>query len=65
MNEHEEKLVKMARLDAHQLASRAEQLPNSRAKSIFVTNLDTALLWFEKAVADHFGDEKEPQDGSL
>ena len=57
LNMHQEKLLRLAQSDVEQLLERAKSLPNSRAKSIFVTNIDTAMLWFEKAVADYFGDE--------
>ena len=49
-NVHQEKLLKLVRSDAAQLLGRAEYLPQSRAKSIFITNMETAMLWLEKAI---------------
>lgn len=50
--EHQEKLLKLAHSDAEQLKARVSNMASSRAKSIFITNLETAMLWLEKAVAE-------------
>jgi len=47
----QERLWKLASLDAEQLSSRAESLPDSRYKSSFLTSLELAMMWLGKAVA--------------
>lgn len=48
--EESEKLLKLAKLDAEQLASRAASLPPSRYKSQFESSLELSLTWLEKAI---------------
>lgn len=52
LDPHQEKLLKLVRSDAQQLLGRAEYLPQSRARSIFVTHLETAMLWLEHAIKE-------------
>ena len=60
----QEKLMKLARLDAEQLLSRAESLPNSRYRSLFATSLENAVMWFNKAVTHPTPfDPEEEEDG--
>ena len=54
--EHQ-KIMRLARMDAEQLLSRAESLPSSRYKSLFVTNLENAMMWFNKATTHSPTDE--------
>lgn len=65
MDVHQEKLLKLVRSDAAQLLERAEYLPQSRAKSIFITHHETAMLWLEHAIKEtpSTGDENDHSEG--
>jgi hypothetical protein len=45
------KLMRLAKMDAEQLLSRAEHLPESRQKALFTTTLECAMMWFNKATS--------------
>lgn len=52
--------MKLASLDAEQLLSRADSLPESRYRSLFITTLENSMMWFNKAVTrSAFGVVKE------
>ena len=51
LSEEQIKIMKLASLDAEQLLSRADSLPDSRYKSLFTTTLENAMMWFNKAVS--------------
>jgi hypothetical protein len=47
----QQKIMRLAQMDAEQLLSRAEHLPESRHKALFATTLENAMMWFNKAVS--------------
>ena len=58
----QQKIMRLARMDAEQLLSRAEYLTDSRYKSMFTTSLEQAMMWFNKAVCHSVEEEYMESD---
>lgn len=51
LNESQQRLIDLARLDAEQLLDRANMVKNGRYKSLFTTHLEEAMMFLNKAIA--------------
>jgi len=63
--DQQDRLWKLATIDAEQLLSRASALSASRYKSSFEASLELAMMWLRKAVAaqnSHFDDNPQESE---